>query len=139
MLNRAGAIVSWTAWGALFGYLVLYAVAVSPFFQSGLHQLPSESLIYSGHHYEVYGIPYAPNPIDVYHDSNASGLAFLMVCTAPFFFSFVPAAIFRQIIYHWYEDSRNRRRTKTVALVLSLLMLGFNMYVLFKFVGWGVG
>ncbi len=139
MQNSARSVLIWIGWVALIVFLVLYALAVKPFLESGLHLLPSASLNYSGHHYEHYGIPYAPDADVVYGSSSAASLAFLMVCTAPMVLLAVPLFIFRRIIYDWYEDSQTRRRAKTVALVLSVLVVGFSMYMTYKFVGWGTG
>jgi hypothetical protein len=133
---RFGAAASWAAWAAFAG---LYVLALVPFLLGGLYQLPTESFEYSGHHYEHFGIPYAPDYVDVYGRDNPAALASCLVLLAPCLYLAVPMIIFWQIINHWYEDSRNRRRAKTLLLLLSLLILGFSTDIASKFLIWGLG
>jgi uncharacterized membrane protein len=136
MPTRLGAAASWAAW---ITFVVLYALALVPFIQAGLQQLPSESFEYSGRHYEHFGIPYAPDAIDVYGSNSTAVMASCFVMLAPCLYLSAPMIIFWQIINHWYEDSRNRRRAKTLLLLLSLLALGFSTVIASKFVGWSFG
>ena len=113
MRVRFGAAATWAAW---ITFISLYALAVMPFVR--------------------FDTPYSPNPGAFYGSESTAGMARLMVCLAPCLYLALPVIIFWQIITHWYEDSRNRRRAKTAVLLLSLLLLWFSTYTADKYLAW---
>ncbi|HEX8219787.1 MAG TPA: hypothetical protein VF914_11350 [Chloroflexia bacterium] len=113
MQVRFGAAATWAAWVTFIG---LYALAALPFAQADTR--------------------YSPNPSFLYAGESTADMAGFMLCLAPCLYLALPVIIFWQIITHWYEDSRNRRRAKTAVLLLSLLLLWFSMYIGERYLAW---
>ena len=131
MRARFGAVASCVAWITFIG---LYALSVVPFIQAGLQYVPSP--FESTGRDDYFNIPYTWGPIYVYGSKSTADMASWIMLIAPCLYLSVPIIIFWQIINHWYEDSQNRRRAKTLRLLLSLVMLVFSTVMAFNFVEW---